>query len=71
MTVNGTRNGQGADAKDALLGRVFAHAAVARSGRLGTTPDAARVAGALVDAMHRKAFLREARPPTPPRPRHE
>jgi hypothetical protein len=73
---NGRQNGQGADAKDALLGRVFAHAAVARSGRLGgaapgaAAPAAARVAGARVDAMHRKAFLREARRPTPTCPRH-
>ena len=54
---------QGGDAKDALLGRVFAYAAVARSGRLGGrgvgAADAARVAGALVDAMRRKSFLRE------------
>ena len=54
---------QGGDAKDALLGRVFAYAAVARSGRLGGrgagAADAARVASALVDAMRRKSFLRE------------
>lgn len=54
---------QGTDAKDALLGRVFAYAAVARSGRVGgdsaEPAESARVAAALVDAMQRKTFLRE------------
>ncbi|KAK9825628.1 hypothetical protein WJX81_000686 [Elliptochloris bilobata] len=55
---------KGGNAKDALLGRVFAYAAVARSGRLSrhgsSAAGTARAAVALVDAMRRKSFLREA-----------
>ena len=51
---------QGSDAKNVLLGRIFGYAALARAGRLTNTKDIVRCANALLEILHRKAYLREA-----------
>lgn len=51
---------QGSELRDALLGRIFGYAAVARSGRAIPADLAAGMAAGLVAAAQKKSFLREA-----------
>lgn len=51
---------QGSELRDALLGRIFGYAAVARSGRPLPADLAASMAAGLVAAAQKKSFLREA-----------
>ncbi len=51
---------QGSELRDALLGRIFGYAAVARSGRPLPADLAASMADGLVAAAQKKSFLREA-----------
>lgn len=48
------------DARNVMLGRIFAHAAFARAGCLQDTDTAARCVNGLVSAAKGKAYLREA-----------
>ena len=50
---------QGADLRDALLGRIFGYAAVVRSGRALPPALARSLAAGLVAAAAKKSFLRE------------
>lgn len=52
--------GQGADAREGLLGRIFGYAAFSQAGRAADAAVADRLATSLVAVMGRKAFLREA-----------
>ena len=51
---------QGTDLRDALLGRIFGYAVVVRSGKTLPAELAASMAVGLVQAAHKKSFLREA-----------
>ncbi len=51
---------QGADARDALLGRVFGYAAFAQGGRAADCAVASRLISSLLDISGRKSFLNEA-----------
>lgn len=51
---------QGQDARDALLGRIFGCAALARSGRVADTAVAVKLVQTLLAAAAKKSFVQEA-----------